>query len=145
MFYGEYRHSIDRKGRLILPAKFREVCKEYNVDRFFLTRGLDKCIFMFSDDEWRIQEQKFKNMPFTKQETRSFNRMFFSGAVDAVPDKQGRFIIPTYLKDYAQIKRDTILIGVSNRIEIWNRSAWEDFYANSNDSFEQIAENMLNL
>jgi len=75
MFYGEYQHSIDRKSRLILPSKYREVCKEYGIERFFLTRGLDKCIFMFSEDEWRIQEQKFRNMPFTKQETRSFNRM----------------------------------------------------------------------
>jgi MraZ protein len=143
MFYGEYKHSIDRKGRLILPAKFREVCKESGIERFFLTRGLDKCIFMFSDDEWRIQEQKFKNIPFTKQEARSFNRMFFAGAVDTIPDKQGRFIVPQYLKDYADIKRDTVIIGVSNRIEIWDRKSWTDFYANSSDSFEQIAENML--
>jgi MraZ protein len=145
MFYGEYKHSIDRKGRLILPAKFREACKEYRIDRFFLTRGLDKCIFMFTEDEWRLQEQKFKSMSFTKQETRAFNRMFFSGAIDAVPDKQGRFIIPQYLKEYANIKKDTILIGVSNRIEIWDRKSWNAFYENSNDSFEQIAENILNL
>ena len=82
MFYGEYKHSLDRKGRLIMPSKFREVCKEYGADRFFITRGLDKCIFMFSESEWRSVEQKFKAMPFTKQETRSFNRMFFAGAVD---------------------------------------------------------------
>ena len=145
MFYGEYKHSIDRKGRLILPAKFRETCKEYRIDRFFLTRGLDKCIFMFTEDEWRVQEQKFKTMSFTKQETRSFNRMFFSGAVDTAPDKQGRFIIPQYLKEYADIKKDTIFIGVSNRIEIWNRKSWHAFYENSSDSFEQIAENILNL
>jgi len=145
MFYGEFRHSIDRKGRLILPAKFRDTCKEYGIERFFLTRGLDRCIFMFTEDEWRTQEQKFKAMPFTKQETRNFNRMFFSGAVDAAPDKQGRFIVPQYLKDYASIKRDTIVIGVSNRIEIWDRKSWNEFYAGSNESFEQIAENILNL
>ena len=145
MFYGEYKHGIDKKGRLILPAKFREVCKEYRIDRFFLTRGLDKCIFMFTEDEWRVQEQKFKAMSFTKKETRSFNRMFFSGAIDAVPDKQGRFIIPQYLKDYADIKKDAILIGVSNRIEIWDKKNWQEFYDNSSGSFEQIAENILNL
>lgn len=145
MFYGEYRHNLDRKGRLILPAKFREVCKEYGTERFFLTRGLDKCIFMFSEDEWRNQEQRFKTMPFTKQETRSFNRMFFSGAVDVLPDKQGRFIVPTYLKTYAGIKRETIIIGVANRIEIWDRSKWDEFYSGSSESFEQIAENLLNL
>jgi len=145
MFYGEYKHSLDRKGRLILPSKFRDVCKEYGIEKFFLTRGLDKCIFMFSDDEWRSQEQKFRGMPFTKQETRAFNRMFFSGAVDVFPDKQGRFIIPDYLKEFALIKRDTMILGISNRIEIWDRKSWYDFYANSSESFEQIAENILNL
>ena len=145
MFYGEYKHSIDRKGRLILPAKFRDTCKEYQIDCFFLTRGLDKCIFMFTEDEWRTQEQKFKTMPFTKQETRSFNRMFFSGAVDVRPDRQGRFIIPQYLKDYANIKRETVLIGVANRVEIWDKQGWQTFYQNSSGSFEQIAENLLNL
>lgn len=145
MFYGEYEHTIDRKGRLVLPAKFRDVCKEYGIEKFFITRGLDKCIFMFSDEEWRAQEQKFKSMPFTKQETRSFNRMFFSGAIDVLPDKQGRFIIPQYLKDYAGIKRDSIIIGIANRIEIWNTKTWRDYYSNSHDSFEQVAENILNL
>lgn len=145
MFYGEYTHSIDRKGRIILPSKFRDAYKEHGIERFFLTRGLDKCIFVFGDDEWRVQEQKFKTMPFTKQETRRFNRLFFSGAVDVVPDKQGRFVIPPYLKDYARIKRETMIIGVSNRIEIWDEKTWNEFYANSRDSFEQIAENILSL
>lgn len=145
MFYGEYIHSIDRKGRLILPARFRDVCKENGIEKFFITRGLDKCIFMFSADEWRLQEQKFKNLPFTKQESRSFNRLFFSGAADVVPDRQGRFIVPQYLKDFASIKRETIIIGISNRIEIWDSKLWKDFYTNSNESFERIAENMVNL
>ena len=143
MFYGEYSHSIDRKGRLILPARFREVSKENSIEKFFVTRGLDKCLFMFSEEEWRLQEQKFKNLSFTKQEARSFNRMFFSGAVETSPDRQGRFIIPQYLKDFAGIKRDTIIIGVSNRIEIWESNFWKDFYKNSSGAFEQTAENML--
>lgn len=145
MFYGEFHHSLDRKGRVILPAKLRDVCKDCGVERFFLTRGLDRCIFMFGEEEWRAQEQKFKSMPFTKQETRSFNRLFFSGAVDVIPDKQGRFIVPTYLKDYASIKREVVLIGVSNRVEIWDKNTWSEFYSKSNSSFEQIAENILNL
>jgi MraZ protein len=145
MFYGEFRHNIDRKSRLILPSKFREVCKENGVDKFFLTRGLDRCVFMFAESEWRSQEQKFKNMSFTKKETRNFNRMFFSGAVDISPDKQGRFIVPPYLKDYANIKRETIIIGVSNRIEIWNKKDWDEYYTKSNNSFEDISENLLDL
>lgn len=145
MFYGEFQHSIDRKGRLILPSRFREACKEQSVDRFFLTRGLDKCIFMFSEEEWRSQEQKFKNMSFTKQQSRHFNRLFFSGAVDVSPDRQGRFIIPDFLKNYAGIKRDAVVIGVSNRIEIWDQKLWHDFHSNASSTFEQIAENILEL
>ncbi len=145
MFYGEYNHSIDLKGRLILPAKFRDVCLENGYDRFFLTRGLDKCIFMFTEDEWRIQEKKFKAMSFTRKEARSFNRLFFSGAVDVVPDKQGRFIIPQFLKTYASIDQKVIVIGVANRIEIWSDEMWKTFYQDSNASFEQISENMIDL
>lgn len=143
MFYGEYIHNLDQKGRLILPSRFRDIAKENGLDRFFLTRGLDKCIFMFSADEWRAQEQRFKNLSFTKQESRSFNRLFFSGAVEILPDKQGRFIIPPYLKTYAAIERETVIIGVSNRIEIWSRPLWQSFYDNSSESFERIAENMM--
>ena len=145
MFYGEYAHSIDRKGRLILPARFREVAKENGVEKFFLTRGLDRCIFMFSEDEWKPQEQKFKNVPFTKHEARSFNRIFFSGAVEVVPDRQGRFIVPQYLKEFANIKRDTVIIGVSNRIEVWDSEYWREIYTNSKNSFEEIAEKMLDI
>ena len=145
MFYGEYIHSIDRKGRLVLPAKFRDTAKDNGIEKFYLTRGLDKCIFMFSEDEWKPQEQKFKNISFTKQEGRAFNRMFFSGAVEIVPDRQGRFIVPQYLKDFAGIKRDTMIIGVSSRIEIWDSELWKEFYANSKNGFETIAEKILDV
>ncbi len=143
MFYGEYSHHLDRKGRLILPARFRDSAKEYGIERFFLTRGLDKCVFMFTEDEWRLQEQKFKNLSFTKQQTRTFHRMFFSGAADVVPDRQGRFIIPTFLKEFAGIKKETTLIGLSNRIEIWDTDAWRSMYTNSAAVFEEIAEKIF--
>ncbi|MCK5344412.1 MAG: division/cell wall cluster transcriptional repressor MraZ [Candidatus Heimdallarchaeota archaeon] len=145
MFYGEYNHGIDPKGRLILPARFRDVCTECGYDRFFLTRGLDKCIFMFTEEEWRQQEKKFKSLSFTRKETRSFNRMFFSGAVEVLPDKQGRFVVPQFLKSYAMINQKVVMIGVSNRIEIWAENAWKQFYDNSSESFEEIAENMIDL
>jgi MraZ protein len=145
MFYGEYTHNIDRKGRLILPARFRDIAKENNIEHFFLTRGLDKCIFMFTEYEWTTQEQKFKSMSFTKKESRSFNRMFFSGAVDVSPDRQGRFIIPQYLKDFAGINKDVTVIGVSSRIEIWDQKIWSEFYQSSHDSFEKISENILEI
>ncbi len=145
MFYGEYNHGIDNKGRLILPSRFREVSKEHGIEKFFVTRGLDRCIFMFADQQWQSEEQKFKNLSFTKQETRHFNRMFFSGAIEVVPDKQGRFIIPQYLKDFAGIKKDAVIIGVSNRIEIWQTQAWQEFYTRTSVDFEKTAENMMNL
>ena len=145
MFYGEYVHTIDPKGRLILPARFRDLCQVKNIERFFVTRGLDKCIFMFAEEEWRAQELKFKDLSFTKPESRSFNRLFFSGAMEVLPDKQGRFLIPLYLKNYAGIQKDTVIIGVSNRIEIWDNSTWQEFYKTSNQSFERLAENMFNV
>ena len=143
MFYGEFAHSIDRKGRLILPAKFREVAKANFIEKFFLTRGLDKCLFMFAEEEWKAQENKFKSVPFTRQESRTFNRLYFSGAVEMLPDKQGRVLIPQYLKDFAEIKREVMLVGVSSRVEVWAKDKWSEFYANSKQSFEQIAEKLV--
>ena len=145
MFYGEYAHNLDTKGRLILPSKFRDVARVNTIQKFFVTRGLEKCIFMFAENEWKIQEQKFKDLSFTKQDARTFNRMFFSGAMDVVPDKQGRFLIPQYLKDFAGITSTTVLIGVSNRIEIWDTTRWQEFYSKSTELFEQTAERMIDL
>jgi len=145
MFYGEYLHSIDRKGRLILPAKFREVAKGNFIEKFFVTRGLDKCLFMFAEEEWRAQEGKFKAIPFTKQQARTFNRLYFSGAAEIIPDKQGRILLPQYLKDFAEIKKDVIFVGVSNRIEIWASDKWREFYGSSKQSFEEIAEKLMDV
>jgi MraZ protein len=143
MFYGEFVHTIDNKGRLILPSKFREVAKSNFVEKFFITRGLDKCLFMFSEEEWKAVEQKFKTMPFTKQDSRKFNRLYFSGAVEMIPDKQGRILIPSYLKDFAEIKKDVIIIGVSNRVEIWAKNLWQEFYRSNLESFEETAEKLI--
>ena len=143
MFYGEFFHSIDRKGRLILPSKFREAAKANFVEKFFVTRGLDTCLFMFSEEEWRSQETKFKAMPFTKQESRVFNRLYFSGAVDVIPDRQGRILLPQFQKDYAQIKKDVVIGGVSNRIEIWGAEKWKEFFGTWKQSFEEIAEKLV--
>jgi MraZ protein len=145
MFYGEYLHSIDRKGRLILPAKFREVAKSHFIEKFYITRGLDKCLFMFPEEEWRTQESKLKAVPFTKQQSRTFNRLYFSGASEIAFDNQGRILIPQYLKDFAEIKKDVVIVGVSNRVEIWARNKWEEFYGNSRQSFEEIAEKLMDV
>ncbi|MBU0503085.1 MAG: division/cell wall cluster transcriptional repressor MraZ [Candidatus Omnitrophota bacterium] len=145
MFYGEFIHSIDRKGRLILPAKFREVSKNNFIEKFFITRGLDKCLFMFGEEEWKQQEQKFKAASFTRQESRVFNRIYFSGAMDIIPDRQGRILLPQYLKDFAEIKKDVVIAGISNRIEIWSREKWVEFYGNWRQSFEEIAEKLIDI
>ncbi len=143
MFYGEYDHSIDRKGRLIIPSKFREVFKENYVERFYITRGLDQCLFVFTEDEWKKQEARFKNLPFTSTQSRQFNRLYFSGACEVACDRQGRILVPDYLKDYAKIKRDVVIVGVSNRMEIWSKESWTAFYNNTKDLFEKIAEDVF--
>ena len=143
MFYGEHEHSLDKKGRLILPAKFREAAKANYIEKFYITRGLDNCLFMFSEEEWKSQEAKFKSIPFTKAQSRKFNRLFFSGAQEVEFDKQGRVLIPRYLKDFAGIKRDVMIVGISNRIEIWDIEKWREFYNSEKASFEKIAEDLL--
>ncbi len=143
MFYGEHEHSIDRKGRLIIPSKFREVFKENYVERFYVTRGLDTCLFVFTEDEWKKQESKLKSLSFTNSQARQFNRLYFSGACEVTCDRQGRILVPQYLKDYAQIKRDVIVVGISNRIEIWSKERWQEFYRNTKESFEKVAENIF--
>ena len=144
MFYGEYEHSLDGKGRVIIPAKFREIFKERYVEKFFITRGLDQCLFVFTEEVWAAQEKKFREMPFTNAEARKFNRLYFSGASDVVCDKQGRILIPDYLKSYAGIKEHVRVIGVSDRIEIWAKDKWESFFEGNKNSFEDLAEKLMN-
>jgi MraZ protein len=143
MFYGTFEHSIDKKGRLIIPSKFRESFKEHYIEKFFITTGLDKCLFMFTEDEWRHQESRLKTNPFTKSDARKFNRLYFAGASEVLCDKQGRILIPKYLKDFASIRKDVVIIGVSNRIEIWDKGMWADYYDSSKKSYEEIAEKLL--
>lgn len=143
MFYGEFAHSLDQKGRLIIPSKLREVAKDRLIDRFFVTRGLDRCLFMFTEEEWRLQESKLRNLPFTKGEFRKFNRLFFSGASDCQCDPQGRILIPPYLQEHAQLKKNVVLVGVSNRIEIWSKELWKEFCDSNQDSYEDFAERLM--
>ena len=143
MFYGEHEHTIDRKGRLIIPAKFRQALKEHNVKTLFLTRGLDGCLFVFPESEWRVAEGRFKQVPFTKGEGRKFNRLFFSGAAEVSVDGLGRLLVPKNLKEFAQIKQDVVIVGVSNRMEVWAKEKWQAFYDSSRQSFEEVAERVM--
>ena len=143
MFYGEHEHAIDRKGRIIIPAKFRQSLRAQSVESLFVTRGLDVCLFVFPEPEWRATEAKFKEVSFTRTEGRQFNRMFFSGAVEVKPDGLGRILLPKTLKEFAQIKQDVVMIGVSTRMEIWAKEKWQEFYNASRQNFEGVAEKVL--
>lgn len=145
MFYGEYEHTLDKKDRLIIPSKFRDVFKEHGIEKLFITRGLDKCLFVFAEDEWRLQEQKFRTLSFTKQEARRFNRLYFSGATEVSPDRQNRVLVPQYLKDFAGIQRHIVIVGVSSRIEIWAKERWKEFCETAPESFEELAEKLLDI
>ncbi|MGG5253050.1 division/cell wall cluster transcriptional repressor MraZ [Neobacillus sp. SM06] len=139
MFMGEYHHSIDNKGRMIVPSKFREDLG----DVFIMTRGLDQCLFGYPLSEWKVIEEKLKSLPLTKKDARAFTRFFFSGATESELDKQGRINIPAPLLQYAKLEKECVILGVSNRIEIWSKPIWEEYFAQSEESFADIAENMI--
>ncbi len=141
MFLGEYQHSLDPKGRVTIPAKFRDELG----DRFVATKGLDNCIFLYPEGEWKIIEEKIKVLPFTRADVRSFARFFFSGASELEVDKQGRILLPANLRDYASIERDAIIIGVGSRIEIWSHEKWADYNQTAEASYEHIAENLVDF
>jgi len=145
VFYGEYIHSLDKKKRMIIPARFRDTIKDSGIEKFYITRGLDKCLFMFPESEWESQESRFKAMPFTKREVRRFKRLFFSGAVETSPDRQWRVLIPDYLCDYAKLTKNIVIIGISNRIEIWDKTEWQEFYKSSKQDYEEIAEKLIDF
>ena len=138
---GEYQHSIDAKGRMIVPAKFRELLGE----TFVLTRGLDQCIFGYPMEEWRKLEQKLKDLPMTNKDARAFARFFFSGASEVELDKQGRINIPSTLIQHAKLEKECIVLGVSSKIEIWAKDAWNAYFEESSESFNEIAENLIGI
>ncbi len=141
MFMGEYQHSLDTKGRLIIPAKFREELGDGAV----VTRGLDNCLFLFPQPEWKLLEEKLKTLPLTKSDARQFVRFFFSGAAECDQDKQGRIMLPANLRTYSEIEKDVVVIGVSNRIEIWSQARWTAYMEQAETSYESIAENIVEL
>jgi mraZ protein len=140
MFIGEYNHGLDDKNRIKIPAKFREELK----DSFVLTKGLDGCLYLYTIGEWKILEDKLKKLPLTSKDARAFVRFFFSGANEIEIDKQGRALLPQNLIEYANINKEIVSIGVSNRIEIWSKDKWEE-YNSLNLDFDGIAEKMNDL
>jgi len=141
MFMGEFQHSIDEKGRIIIPAKFRDLLGT----SFVVTRGLDQCLFVYPVTEWEQLEQKLKTLPLMKSDARAFTRFFFSGATECEWDKQGRVNIPSNLRQYAKLEKECVVLGVSNRVEIWSRSTWEQYFEQSEESFNEIAEKLVDF
>lgn len=141
MLIGEYEHSLDVKGRLIMPAKLREDMGE----KFIITKGLDGCLFGFSQNEWSNFEEKLKTLPLTNKNARDFVRFFLSGAIECEIDKQGRFLIASNLREYANMEKDVAIIGVGTRLEIWNKDKWKEYNSEENISADEIAENMTML
>ena len=141
MFIGEYEHSVDAKGRLIMPAKLREEIGE----TFIVTKGLDGCLFAYSKKEWTAFEEKLGALPLSSKNARDFTRFFLSGAIECEIDKQGRFLISRNLREFAELEKDVVIIGVNTRIEIWNKEKWKNYNSDENVNVDEIAENMTML
>ncbi len=139
MFMGEYHHSIDEKGRIIIPSKFRSELG----DSFVITRGLENCLFVYSLVEWNKIVDRLKKLPFTKKDARNFTRFFLSGATVTELDKQGRANINQSLIDFAKLEKECIVIGVNDRLEIWSKDGWENFFNANSDQLSDIAENLF--
>ena len=138
---GEFQHNIDAKGRIIIPAKLREDLGS----KFVITRGLDGCVFGYPLENWEKIQEKLKQLPLAKKEARAFTRFFYSAAAETEIDKQGRINIPSTLVDYANLEKECLVLGVSDRIEIWSKTKWESVSSEIEESFEEIAEDMLDF
>jgi len=141
MFMGEYSHTIDAKGRIIVPAKFRESLG----NNFVVTKGLDNCLFVYTSEDWRKFEEKLRTLPLTNKDARKFTRFFLAGAAEMEIDKQGRILIPSVLREFAALEKDVVLVGVGSRIEIWDKASWNESISIYDDDMEEVAENMESL
>ena len=140
MFIGEYHHTIDDKGRIIIPAKFRDELGS----NFVVTRGIESCLFVYPNKNWDQICEKLNSLPFTRKDARIFNRFFMSGATNVELDKQGRVNISKPLIDYANLLKDCVIIGTGDRLEVWSQESWESFFDSTKDSMSDIAENLFN-
>lgn len=138
MLMGEYHHNLDEKGRIIIPSKIREEVGEL----FILSRGLDKCLFIYPKNEWNHMIEKYKELPNTK-EARNFMRFLLSGATECSFDKQGRINIPNPLMEYANLEKECVVIGVNDHLELWNEEEWQDFMDTNESEFSLMADHLF--
>jgi len=141
MFIGEYQHTLDNKGRVTMPSKFRDDLGE----KFVITKGLDSCLFVYPMSEWKTIQEKLKTLPLTNRDARAFVRFFFSGASESSLDKQGRVLIPANLREHSRLEKEAVIIGVATRLEIWSKDSWNDYTNDDNLSYDSIAEKMAEL
>ena len=144
MFMGEYHHTLDSKNRLIIPAVLRQQNNDRD-EKFVLTRGLDKSLFLYALSGWQALGERLKNISTVRSDTRAFLRVLFSGAHQVCPDKQGRITLPQTLKDFAEIKEKVAIIGAFNKIEIWSEKEWSKYYQEKKAIFEQISEKIMDI
>lgn len=141
MLIGEYSHSIDTKGRLIMPAKLKEDIGE----KFIITKGLDGCLFVYSQKEWQAFEEKLRTLSTYQRDARALTRFFLAGATECETDKQGRFLIASNLREFAGLEKEVVIIGVLDKIEIWSKDKWLKYSEEENMAADEIAEKMANL
>ncbi len=139
MFMSEYNHSIDAKGRMIVPAKFREALG----NDFVVTQGLDGCLFVFPNSEWQVFEEKLRGLPVSNKDARKFTRFFLAGAANVELDSQGRILLPAVLRNFAGLEKEAVVVGVGSRVEIWDKTRWQE--STSFDDMDEIAEHMADL
>lgn len=140
MFMGEYHHNIDEKGRIVVPGKFRE-----NNSKLIVTRGLEKCLYLYTESEWQKMVDKLNKLPFTKKDARTFMRSFFAGATACEFDRNGRINITSPLVSYAGLTKECVVIGVNDRIEIWDEALYNEFLDDNASKLDEIAENLFEV
>lgn len=141
LFKGEYNHTIDAKGRVIIPAKFRERLGE----AFVVTKGLDGCLYGYANEDWQVFEDKLASLPLTNKDSRQFTRFFLAGAADCEVDKQGRILLPAVLREFAGLEKDVVFVGVSKRIEIWDKDRWSEMISRYDGNMDEVAANLDEL
>lgn len=139
MFMGEYHHNIDEKGRIVIPNKFREILQ----NEFVIAKGLEKCLYVYAMKDWQNLVEKLNTLPFTKKDARTFVRSFFSGATVAEVDRQGRASITSPLVAHAGLQKECVIIGANDRIEIWDKTSWDEFLSSSEEHLSDIAETLF--
>ena len=139
MLMGEYHHNVDDKSRIIIPSKFRDDLGE----KVIVTRGLEDCLFVYSEKEWSHIVSNLKSLPFTKKDARSFTRIFLSGATVCEFDKQGRIKITSPLVEYADLTKECVIIGVNDRLEIWSMASWNKFFDSNRETLSDIADHLF--